>query len=169
MSEGTQRRRASCSQEAGHDDAAKGLRPGIVGAWSGRTHQSVLIDRATLAVMPTGAGKSLCSVDGRAIRGGLKCVYIVASSTHRRSEQAVRGVPTPDASQDLGIVGDARVTEAGIKMALVGRGERGVEASIEKEWDSEVPEPMVPLIGCFDASGLRDAGSRHPVDMDRVE
>jgi hypothetical protein len=44
-----------------------------------------------------------------------------------RLEQAVRGVPGPDARQDLGIFGDRRVTEAGIQMALVGRVEDGVE------------------------------------------
>src|SRR5262249_35662577 len=70
------------------------------------------------------------------------------------SEQAVCGVPRPDASQDLGIVGDRRVTEAGIEMALVRRVEDGVEASVEQEWHGEVPEAMVPLIGCLDASGL---------------
>lgn len=91
------------------------------------------------------------------------------ASTHSRSEQAVRGVPGPDAIQDLGIVGNRRVTEAQIKMAVVGRLEDGVEASIEKEWDGEVLEAMVPLIGCFDASGLRDAGSGHPVNVDGVE
>src|SRR5262249_62285923 len=91
------------------------------------------------------------------------------TATHGRSEHAVRGVPGPDASQDLGIVGDRRVTEAGIQMALVRRVEDGVEASVEKEWDGEVPEAMVPLIGCLDAPGLCDAGGRHPVEVDGVE
>ena len=48
-------------------------------------------------------------------------------------------------------------------MALVGRVEHSVEAPIEKEWDGEVPEAMVPLIGCCDASGLRDAGAGIPL------
>ena len=54
-------------------------------------------------------------------------------------------------------------------MALVGRGEDGVEALIEEERDGEVPEAMVPLIGCLDASGLRDARRRDPIEVDPVE
>ena len=81
----------------------------------------------------------------------------------------MRGVPGPDARQDLGIFGDRGVTEAGIEMAVVGRVEDDVEASIEEERDGEVHDAMVPLIRCLDASRLRDARGWDPLYVERVQ
>src|SRR5262245_56274054 len=53
------------------------------------------------------------------------------------SEQSVRGIPRPDAGQDLAILGDLAVTEAAIEMTLVGRLEDGIEAFVEEERDGE--------------------------------
>src|SRR5678815_6111169 len=53
------------------------------------------------------------------------------SSRSSKSEQAVRGVPGPDALENLMIFGDLAVTEARIEMALVLPFEDRVEALIE--------------------------------------
>ena len=79
------------------------------------------------------------------------------------------GVPAADTLQNLVILGDPSVTETPVDMALVGRGEDGVEAFIEEERDREVPQAMVPLIGRPDASSFRDARGRDAIELDPVQ
>jgi hypothetical protein len=54
-------------------------------------------------------------------------------------------------------------------MAFMGRGEDGIEASVEEERDGEVQQAVVPLIRCLDAPGLRDARQRHALAVDGIQ
>ena len=105
-------------------------------------------------------------------RPGLSLEFVTPDRRFRSlptSEQAVRGVPAVDTLQNLVILGDSAMTETPIDMALVGRGEDGVEAFVEEERDREIPQAVVPLIGRPDASSFRDARGRDSIELDPVQ
>ena len=61
------------------------------------------------------------------------------------------------------------MAQAVIEMALMWRGEDGVEASVEEEWNDVVQEAVVPLIWCQDVPGLRNARDRHALGVDGIQ